>query len=215
MADSNEIELLVKAAHYAAEMHAGQFRKSDDKIPYINHPLDVMAKLVEVGQVRDVEVLVASVLHDVVEDCSHKTSIEEIEKRFGKRVAALVAEVTDDKNLSKERRKALQIFNAPKKSKEAMMIKMADKLSNLGDLRERPPVGWDCARIKGYFVWAFFVLEPMFKAKANPFLEEELRAIFAGNFEFEGNSYPCLPATQFEQNEEFVRYMSMVPECIV
>ena len=56
---------------------------------------------------------------------------EELKRRFGADVAHLVADVTDDKSLSKEERKRLQIVNAPKKSARAQAIKLADKISNL------------------------------------------------------------------------------------
>ena len=50
---------------------------------------------------------------------------------FGKKVADFVAELTDDKSLPKQIRKELQIENAPKKSPEAALIKLADKSSNV------------------------------------------------------------------------------------
>ena len=53
---------------------------------------------------------------------------------FGSAVAGIVAEVTDDKDLPKAERKRLQVVNAPKKSKEAKLVKLADKLYNLRDL---------------------------------------------------------------------------------
>ena len=49
-------------------------------------------------------------------------------------VAGIVAEVTDDKDLPAAERKRLQVVNAPKKSKEAKLVKLADKLYNLRDL---------------------------------------------------------------------------------
>ena len=49
-------------------------------------------------------------------------------------VAGIVAEVTDDKDLPAAERKRLQVVKAPKKSKEAKLVKLADKLYNLRDL---------------------------------------------------------------------------------
>ena len=49
-------------------------------------------------------------------------------------MAGIVAEVTDDKDLPKAERKRLQVVNASKKSKEAKLVKLADKLYNLRDL---------------------------------------------------------------------------------
>lgn len=207
----DDVELVVRATEYAARMHVGQFRKSDAKVPYLNHPIDAMCKLVEIGKVDDAEVLAAAVLHDTVEDCKHNgASIEDIKELFGKRVASLVAEVTDDKSLGKAERKRLQIEHAPHKSKGAKLIKMADKLSNLGDMRERPPLSWDNERIQGYFVWAYHVLESMFDT--NQFLAEELKAVFSGNFLYKGQSYPCLPPLE-EMKDALERYLVSMDEC--
>ena len=49
-------------------------------------------------------------------------------------MAGIVAEVTDDKDLPKAERKRLQVVNAPKKSREAKLVKLSDKLYNLRDL---------------------------------------------------------------------------------
>lgn len=209
--DRINVELVVRATQYAAEMHTGQFRKSDSRVPYLNHPIDVMCKLLEIGQVRDGEVLAAAVLHDTVEDCKHNGAcLEDIEQRFGKRVASLVGEVTDDKGLSKVERKRMQIAHGPKKSREAMMIKMADKLSNLGDMRERPPLTWDNHRIQGYFVWAHYVLEPMFQA--NEALASELHAVFSGHFQYKNQSYSCLPPHE-EMECALNQYLSSMETC--
>ena len=49
-------------------------------------------------------------------------------------MAGIVAEVTDEKGLKVAERKRLQVVNAPKKSREAKLVKLADKLYNLRDL---------------------------------------------------------------------------------
>ena len=73
--------------------------------------------------------LVAAVLHDTVEDTS--ATIDEILATFGDNVARIVNEVTDDKSLSKLRRKHLQVEHAPKLSSHAAkLVKLADKLYN-------------------------------------------------------------------------------------
>lgn len=53
-------------------------------------------------------------MHDTVEDT--KTTFEEIETEFGSEVCNLIRECTDDKSLSKEKRKELQIINSSKLS---------------------------------------------------------------------------------------------------
>ncbi|OBV10549.1 HD domain-containing protein [Erythrobacter dokdonensis] len=144
---------LLEAASFAADRHRDQRRKDVDATPYINHPLDVARILADAG-VSDVEVLMAAILHDTIEDT--KTTAEELTERFGERVCSLVLEVTDDKNLPKLERKRLQVLKASTKSADAKQIKMADKISNLRDLKT-PPVGWSEARVGAYIQFAEMV----------------------------------------------------------
>jgi len=69
--------------------------------------LGVAEILTDEGNVRDVEVIQAAILHDTVEDTD--TSFDEIEAEFGVNVCQLVKEVTDDKSLPKAERKRLQV----------------------------------------------------------------------------------------------------------
>jgi guanosine-3',5'-bis(diphosphate) 3'-pyrophosphohydrolase len=104
-----------------------------------------------------VEVICAALLHDTVEDTA--TTHEELVDAFGARVARIVAEVTDDKQLPKAERKRLQVVRAPHISREAKLVKLADKIANLRDVAERPPAGWDLARRREYFDWAKQVID--------------------------------------------------------
>ena len=72
---------------------------------------------------------------------------------FGPRVASIVSEVTDDKSLPKAERKRRQVTNAPTKSYEAKLVKLADKICNLRDLRDCPP-DWTTERIDAYHRFA-------------------------------------------------------------
>ena len=101
--------------------------------------------------------LQAAVLHDTVEDTD--TTLDEVEENFGAHVRSVVAEVTDDKSLPKQERKRLQVVNAPHKSREAKLVKLADKLYNLRDLSISTPSGWSEGRVQEYFVWASQVVK--------------------------------------------------------
>jgi len=70
--------------------------------------LGVAEILTDEGNVQDVEVIQAAILHDTVEDTD--TSFDEIEAEFGVNVCQLVKEVTDDKSLPKAERKRLQVM---------------------------------------------------------------------------------------------------------
>jgi len=147
----NTINKLVEAASFAAQRHTGHQRKGNDKQPYINHPLEVANLIANVGQVDDVDVLIAAILHDTVEDVG--VTKDDIVKQFGERVAGIVMEVTDDKTLPKEERKRLQVEHAPHLSPEAKLVKLGDKISNISDVTNNPPDGWDVQRRKQYIDW--------------------------------------------------------------
>jgi guanosine-3',5'-bis(diphosphate) 3'-pyrophosphohydrolase len=142
---------LLKAIRFSAEKHRNQRRKDSEQSPYINHPIEVTQLLWEVGGVRDIDVLLAAVLHDTVEDTD--TRPEEIRERFGVQVLSFVMEVTDDKSLPKEKRKRLQIENAAHKSYGAKLIKLADKACNVRNLVTMPPKDWSLGRRQEYLLW--------------------------------------------------------------
>ena len=147
-----------------------------DATPYINHPLDV-ARILTEGGVEDVEVLMAAMLHDTIEDT--KTAFKELPERFGERVCLLELEVTDDKRLPKLERKRLQVLKAPTKTAEAKQIKIADKIANLRDLKTSPPSNWNEARVGAYIQFAEMVAGGC--AGTNPSLDEmfdDARAAF-------------------------------------
>lgn len=170
----NDVARILDAASFAAFKHRKQRRKDVDATPYINHPLDVARILAEAG-VDDVEVLMAAILHDTIEDT--KTTAEELTARFGERVCGMVLEVTDNKNLDKLERKRLQVIKAPTKSDDAKQIKIADKLANLRDFKS-PPVGWSEARIGAYIQFAEMVARGC--AGANEVLDRLIRECLDG-----------------------------------
>jgi guanosine-3',5'-bis(diphosphate) 3'-pyrophosphohydrolase len=154
---SAPIEPVLAAASYAAEKHAQQRRKGLAGVPYINHLLEVAHLIAANADAADTNLIIAALLHDVVEDTP--VSIAEVEQQFGSDVAGLVAEVTDDKSLPKEKRKALQVQNAPRKSPRAQLIKLADKISNLRSIIATPPTDWSYERKRQYFDWAKQVVD--------------------------------------------------------
>jgi GTP diphosphokinase / guanosine-3',5'-bis(diphosphate) 3'-diphosphatase len=167
---------VLRALVFAADRHRTQKRKDSEKSPYINHPLAVVEILWRVGQVRDGVTLTAAALHDTVEDTGTKP--EEIAEFFGAEVATAVLEVTDDKSLPKEKRKRLQVENAPHKSSRAKTIKLGDKISNVHDMIACPPSDWPEKRRREYVVWAREVVAGM--RGTNPALENEFDRVAAG-----------------------------------
>src|SRR6201995_4244193 len=123
------LRLVSEAAEFAARRHNGMARKGRGSEPYINHLAEVASLLASVTDGADAELVAAGWLHDTIEDTD--TSHDELAQRFGARVASLVEEVTDDMTLAKSERRRLQVIDAPKKSPDAKLVKIAAKISNI------------------------------------------------------------------------------------
>ncbi len=173
--ENNGLDLVLKAANFAAKRHRDQRRKDPEQTPYINHPIGVAHIIQTEGKVCDPVVLAAALLHDTVEDT--KTTLEELRETFGDEVASVVAEVTDDKRLPRKERKQKQIDSAPNKSHRAKLVKLADKLYNLRDLERARPIGWSRERVSEYFGWATQVVEGL--RGTNKAIEDELDLVFS------------------------------------
>jgi guanosine-3',5'-bis(diphosphate) 3'-pyrophosphohydrolase len=93
----------------------------------------------------------------VIEDTA--TTYEVVAERFGRDVADLVAEATDDTSLPKAERKRLQVVHAPDRSPRAKILKLADKTSNLRAMAENPPADWPLERRREYIGWARAVVD--------------------------------------------------------
>jgi guanosine-3',5'-bis(diphosphate) 3'-pyrophosphohydrolase len=150
------LSLLFKALAFSAEKHTKQRRKDIDKTPYINHPIS-LANILAQRWVIDENVLCAAILHDTIEDT--ETTVEELQEHFGEKITSIVLEVTDDKSLEKSVRKQKQVEHAASISHEAKLVKLADKIANITDIINTPPVDWSSDRKKEYFDWAKAVVD--------------------------------------------------------
>lgn len=119
-------------------------------------------------------VIQAAILHDTVEDTD--TTFDELTDHFGPKVASIVRECSDDKSLPKLERKRLQIEHAKEASREAKLVKLADKLYNLRDLDTSTPVGWSDERVAEYFLWAHKVVQGL--KGTNEEMEKKLTELF-------------------------------------
>lgn len=170
-----DIGLFVSAVAFAAEKHRHQRRKDAHASPYINHPIALANVLVDEGGVHDAIVLCAAILHDTIEDT--ETTAEELERAFGAKIASVVLEVTDDKELEYKERKQQQIDHAPHVSREAKLVKLADKICNLRDILAHPPSNWSLQRKQNYFEWSAKVVAGLRNTNAR--LEATFDAIYA------------------------------------
>ena len=130
------MNILEEAIIYATIMHQGKVRKFGNT-PYIFHPLEV-AQILS-GMTDDKEVITAGILHDIVEDTDG--TLEEIEKRFGKRVADLVSSESETdvpgvdwkESWNQRKEESLSVL----RNSEDIGVKMlwlAEKLANIRSL---------------------------------------------------------------------------------
>jgi GTP diphosphokinase / guanosine-3',5'-bis(diphosphate) 3'-diphosphatase len=168
------VPAVLKAAHFAAQKHAGQRRKGAAEEPYINHLLEVAELVASALAEPDTNLIIAALLHDTVEDAG--VMKDELVERFGGDVADLVMEVTDDKSLPKAERKRLQIVHASQISGRAQVIKLADKISNLRGILASPPADWSGERKREYFDWAKQVVNGL--SAPNQMLKAEFERLY-------------------------------------
>lgn len=124
-------QIIEEALRFAAVRHDGQFRKGTN-IPYLTHPVAVSMLLVEDRQ--PVPVVVAALLHDLLEDTL--TTPDELSERFGYEVTRLVKAVSEPgKHQSWEERKRMTIQHVRTMQYDEVALLAADKLHNLRSIR--------------------------------------------------------------------------------
>lgn len=127
-------QLLLKAYHYAEEMHKNQKRASGE--PYFTHPCAVAEILVDLGM--DTPSVAAAFLHDVIEDTP--ATAEDIKKNFGDEILTLVEGVTKLDKIRFQTREEedaenfRKIFVAMANDVRVIIIKLADRLHNMRSL---------------------------------------------------------------------------------
>jgi len=124
-----------EAALYAINKHGNQLRR--DGSAYISHPFRVAESLRTIGGVSDIDVIIAALLHDLIEDTECEWA--SIDKRFGKRVADLVAVMTGDMRLPKPQRRQGIVDQIRAADDDAKSIRLADRLDNLTDMKGFSP----------------------------------------------------------------------------
>ena len=131
------IQMLLRAASFAARKHRGQTR-ADGTTPYFSHVARVTIILSHVFGVTDRATLTAAFLHDSLEDTD--TDYDELEEVFGKTIAAYVVALTKNVMLPKRKRETeyeKRLLAAPENVKIA---KMADIYDNLSDRVNSPKI---------------------------------------------------------------------------
>jgi (p)ppGpp synthase/HD superfamily hydrolase len=134
-------DVFTKAKYFATIAHGDQMRKGE-KDSYIIHPTRVVKMLQSIG-VKDQEVLAAAWLHDVLEDTNEKID------DFSPRIQKIVGELTK----SGDKNSYLQDFS--NKSKDAILIKLADRYDNLKEGKQTMGESW----LKKYLISTKILLD--------------------------------------------------------
>ncbi len=167
-----------EALVYATQLHARQKRKGTH-IPYVAHLLSVAALVLEDG--GDEDEAIAALLHDAVEDQGGRATLEEIRRRFGERVAAIVEACSDADTIPKppwRARKERYLEHLHQAPADVRRISAADKLHNaraiLADLRSSGEKVWErFTGGKDGTLWYYRKLVSAYReAGTNPIVEE-------------------------------------------
>lgn len=148
MAKTIDTSLLDTAIKFAVDAHKGAERRGKG-FPYIIHPME--ATEIVSTMTSDQELLAAAMLHDCIEDTP--VTYDQIKDEFGKRVADLVRSESDivvenkTESESWHERKQAAIDRIANSSRDAKIVAMGDKLSNMRAInRDYKEIGdklWD------------------------------------------------------------------------
>jgi GTP pyrophosphokinase len=174
-----------QALTYATQLHATQVRKGSG-VPYIAHLLGVASIALEHG--ANENEAIAALLHDAIEDQGGTATREEIRRRFGDEVTAIVDGCTDAETIPKppwRQRKEAYIAHISTASPSVLLVSTADKLYNaqsiLKDYRLVGETIWQ--RFQGGregTLWYYRSLVDSFKkTKITPLIEELERVVLA------------------------------------
>jgi len=171
------------ALSYAFEKYGNLKRKAKD-IPYVIHPVRVTLILRSVGfnEFEHEELMIAALLHDLCEDTN--TTLKEIDKIFGEKIVSIVDELSKPVN-AKDHKKDRWLENFKNSSKEAKIIKIADRIDNLLEMVD----DWTIQKQIAYANQARIVLKSC--RDANKELAdklEEIIKIILDNLEYKINS---------------------------
>lgn len=168
-----------EALSWASQLHREQTRKGAGA-PYISHLLAVTALVLEAG--ADEDEAIAAVLHDAIEDQGGPAVREQIRRRFGDRVTALVDGCTDAEEMPKppwRERKEAFIASIEAAPESVRLIVTADKLHNVTcsivDLEREGPGAWKRFRGRAKAMWYYQSVTAALEAAGENALTPRLR----------------------------------------
>ncbi|MFY9457792.1 MAG: HD domain-containing protein [Candidatus Spechtbacterales bacterium] len=138
----DDIELVMESYNDAKTGHGYEQQVRDSGERYFEHPKRVAVNLIHELEIYDADMIIAALLHDLVEDTFTFGAIEEaasrIQRRYNKRVATFVLALTKepcDREEDKPERDRRYFERIANEGPKTMILKLADRLDNLRDLR--------------------------------------------------------------------------------
>ena len=126
-------EIIEKAIFWIKKYHAKQLRKTGE--PFFSHPIEVACMVLDYS--IKTNVIVASLLHDIVEDT--EVTVGMLVDNFSFRIAELVYKLT--RNRKEKKLSVIEILNKAyqENENEVLLIKLMDRLHNLQTLHVMDP----------------------------------------------------------------------------
>ena len=142
---------IIAALEFSARAHREQFRRDAEKTPYFSHPAGIGLMLAQTG-CRE-EVVMAGILHDVIEDTDF--TYDDIMAEFGKDVADLVKWVSIPEETKGLAGKEAYLKNLAEAPAEARLISGSDMLYNRANMLmqyNEDPTAFEPAKFKSYVI---------------------------------------------------------------
>lgn len=155
---------------FAAQAHKNQ-KMIEPEVTYLAHLIGVASNVLEAyhnGEEKfDLNyALKVAILHDVIEDTN--VCYENIEKRYGKRIADGVLALTKNEEISKEKRIQEALTRIKKCEKEVAIVKLADRTFNM----RTTPLIWDNNQCQMYANDAQKIIDEL--GSCNAYLKNKL-----------------------------------------
>ena len=130
--NTDDVVKITKAFSTAADLHSGQSRDGS-KEPYINHALKVALILSDELKIRDVDLICAALLHDILQEGNNSEKLDQIKKNFGENVFNIVQTLTEHPSANENRQQSLESYfqNISNSPKTLRVVELADRLDNV------------------------------------------------------------------------------------
>ena len=168
-------EKYLEVYRFAAEKHKDQMFPGTEW-SYVVHlsmvSMEIIASLNHEPDVNGDLAVQVAILHDTIEDTD--ATYEELQAKFGQKVAAGVLSLTKNKSVEKHNRISDSLRRIKMHPKEIWMVKLADRITNL----QPPPAYWDNEKSVKYLEQAQLIYDEL--KNGSKYLSERLEKKIQG-----------------------------------